>query len=371
MTPIYEHTWDFTNKDVRSQKITYCGWRYIAYVVLGTKKFKLSNINPEYDDRSDEWSWIQMEGMRQWPAYQAWDNPFSVDQEDIGFESIVEAIEKLPNKNKIIIDKATEFCSFPSAENLFKRVQKKYPNTEMVITFNDNRNFNTDLTYFPSLAYWYYVWNQNQNRLEFIRDNTKNEVRNKLFISRNMLPKQHRLDFVEKIKENGLIEKGIVSRGWEDPPVYIEGSDYNGDEKNESKLIDYYNQTFTEVVMESDFKHDYKYVFGFFDGEKSFRPFLMCQIPLIFSFPNFYKYLRIAGFDMFDDVIDTSFDTELDYDKKMDIIIDNVSLVEKNCTSNGKFKDEIWKRLKKNQEHFLDLKNYYNYWWSQYEFHCR
>ena len=65
------------------------------------------------------------------------------------------------------------------------------------------------------------------------------------------------------------------------------------------------------------------------------------------------------------------FDTELDYDKKMDIIIDNVSLVEKNCTSNGKFKDEIWKRLKKNQEHFLDLKNYYNYWWSQYEFHCR
>ena len=105
--------------------------------------------------------------------------------------------------------------------------------------------------------------------------------------------------------------------------------------------------------------------YGYFDSEKAWRPFLMCVIPMIIIYPSYDDYMRDAGFDMFDDVIDTSFYKIEDLDEKNRIIKNNLEVIENDLTTDGRFRDNIWDRLKRNQEYFLDFKNYYKYVWGK------
>ena len=84
-------------------------------------------------------------------------------------------------------------------------------------------------------------------------------------------------------------------------------------------LIDFYNDVFCEVVLSSDY--DIKESpFGAYTSDIEFRPFLCCVIPLIVVFKNYDECLKDAGFDMFDDVFDTSFYKTDDLDRKFNII---------------------------------------------------
>jgi len=51
--------------------------------------------------------------------------------------------------------------------------------------------------------------------------------------------------------------------------------------------------------------------------EKSIKPFLWGYIPLIYGPPGTYQYLKNLGFDVFDNIIDTSFDNELNHGHRM------------------------------------------------------
>ena len=71
--------------------------------------------------------------------------------------------------------------------------------------------------------------------------------------------------------------------------------------------------------------------------------------------------MKDAGFDLFDDVIDTSFSHTDNLQKKFSIIKDNFEIIKNDLTIESKFKDDIFLRLKKNQSHFLNHDNYVNY----------
>lgn len=51
--------------------------------------------------------------------------------------------------------------------------------------------------------------------------------------------------------------------------------------------------------------------------EKSIKPFLWGYIPLIYGPPGTYQYLKNLGFDVFDNIVDTSFDNESNHDRRM------------------------------------------------------
>jgi len=51
--------------------------------------------------------------------------------------------------------------------------------------------------------------------------------------------------------------------------------------------------------------------------EKSIKPFLWGHIPLIYGPGGTYKYLKDLGFDVFDNIVDTSFDNESNHDCRM------------------------------------------------------
>jgi len=58
--------------------------------------------------------------------------------------------------------------------------------------------------------------------------------------------------------------------------------------------------------------------------EKVMKPFQARQIPLFLGLPNLQETLRKIGFDLFDDLVDISFEKEKNHSKRMDMVIDEV-----------------------------------------------
>ena len=81
----------------------------------------------------------------------------------------------------------------------------------------------------------------------------------------------------------------------------------------------------------------------------------MCVIPLIVMFKDYDKYLNYLGYDLFEDVIDTSFYHTDNLQQKIPYIQGNFKIIENNLTIEGRFKDDIWKRAKKINQFYLWL----------------
>ena len=94
--------------------------------------------------------------------------------------------------------------------------------------------------------------------------------------------------------------------------------------------------------------------YGAFDSEKEWRPFLCCVIPQIVIFKNYDDYLRAEGFDLFDDVLDTSFYKTDNLNRKFEIIKSNLEIIENDLIVDNRFRDDIWLRLKSNQDRLFD-----------------
>jgi hypothetical protein len=64
-----------------------------------------------------------------------------------------------------------------------------------------------------------------------------------------------------------------------------------------------------------------------FVTEKTIKPFIIGQIPIFIAIPGHVRMLRELGFDMFDDIIDHSYDKEDDSDTRMKLAIDQLERV--------------------------------------------
>lgn len=108
------------------------------------------------------------------------------------------------------------------------------------------------------------------------------------------------------------------------------------------KILDYDNTTATYIY--NDINYLYKTILnlvtetltGMTEGdisnegiytftEKTIKPFLVKQIPLFFALPGHINLLRGLGFDMYDDIVNHSYDTELDSVKRLDMILDELN----------------------------------------------
>ncbi len=76
----------------------------------------------------------------------------------------------------------------------------------------------------------------------------------------------------------------------------------------------------TVGMTEGDFSKDSIYTIT----EKTIKPFLVKQIPLFFALPGHINLLREMGFDMYDDIVNHSYDTEMDSVKRLDMILDEL-----------------------------------------------
>ena len=267
------------------------------------------------------------------------------------------------DKKRVIVIKVGEMFDVIMVNKITKELQKNFPDKEFILLVDDYRELDLDFKFIKSMAGWCIVLHHAKDRdgedmINF--KNIDNHHRNKLFLSRNNKGKHHRREWVKFLEDNNLKEKGYVSEGWNG--IFLEDGidtveilpDGRYPSRNDFSLLDFYNDSFCEVVLSSEYDIKKWSYYGAFDSEKEWRPFLCCVIPQIVIFKNYDDYLRAEGFDLFDDVLDTSFYKTDDLDKKFEIIKSNLKIIENDLIVDNRFRDDIWLRLKSNQDRLFD-----------------
>lgn len=261
-------------------------------------------------------------------------------------------------------DRAPKFYLFePILHDLVAEFGKK-----IIIIYNDAKKYDTQIKHIFSPQMWGSSIERHYHKLLEDRkgheatfnamevDNVKrikNNKRKKLFLSQNFQSRPHKRQWINFIKKHNLQQSGYVSIGWE--KIFIE------DYFKEFSWSKVYSDVLCEVTPET--------MMGYYNNserawslqEKIWKPFKYKVIPMMIVYENTDEYLRDMGFDLFDDVLDTSFYKEPISDKKFEIIRKNLEIISNELSFNGRFNDDIWLRLEKNQEHFLDKENIKRY----------
>ena len=273
------------------------------------------------------------------------------------------------DKKRVIVIKVGEMFDVIVVNEITKVLQKNFSDKEFILLVDDYRELDLDFKFIKSMAGWCIVLHHAEEHDGEEMKTFKsidNHRRNKLFLSRNNKGKHHRREWVKFLEDNNLKEKGYVSEGWNG--IFLEDGidtveilpDGRYPSRNDFSLLDFYNDSFCEVVLSSEYDIKKWSYYGAFDSEKEWRPFLCCVIPQIVIFKNYDDYLRAEGFDLFDDVLDTSFYKTDNLNRKFEIIKSNLEIIENDLIVDSRFRDDIWLRLKSNQDRLFDgWENYF------------
>jgi hypothetical protein len=181
-------------------------------------------------------------------------------------------------------------------------------------------------------------------------ENNKNHYKTNQFLCFNRVPKLHRMAIFAELKTNKKLTSHITSLGASlinrknDYLVHIQGLLMN--RLHKEKLIEFYrgydstissiydepdlennkatnlnlgahNSSFVNVVTESLINNS-----SIFFSEKTFKPIFCAQPFILIGNPNSLTKLKEYGFQTFDKWWDESYDTELDFAKRLEKIID-------------------------------------------------
>lgn len=157
----------------------------------------------------------------------------------------------------------------------------------------------------------------------------------------NLLPKNLDFDVHDKEKYHGMGDSSVSNN-----PGYVPN-------------LELYEKTYIEIISESVFefainpaKKDKEYLIL---SEKTFKP-LSLGFPFFgLTLPNSFSKIKEWGFELFDEVIDYSFDLEYDDYKRMQLIIEQVepNKIREKFLSNF---DSIYKKHMHNKKMFLQFK---------------
>lgn len=123
----------------------------------------------------------------------------------------------------------------------------------------------------------------------------------------NGLPRRHRVDLVRHLVECGLSDYGMISLGDEIKlPKYDYFSSYYecSNQDNWLRLQYVYSQTALNIVTETQYKEHPGII-----SEKTLFAFCAKQVPIVIGYKGIVADLEELGFDMFRDIVDTSYDT--------------------------------------------------------------
>ena len=236
---------------------------------------------------------------------------------------------------------------------LEKRVYTNYKGKRYRRLLKTNWNFN----YVHCRTYFDYLNTDKPN---------KDKKRSKMYINLNRVPKAHRIRLMMRLMENNLLDDGYNSLM--SFPLGVEKiNKLLLDDRKERNSAEEYHIQFPEENKESirkinkllpmtvDFtkpggsgfafgsalsgpsklandsyfnivtESHYREWGGFLSSEKIIKPLISMQPFFVLAQPYTLKYLRDSGFKTFSDIIDESYDNEVDDIKRFNMVIDEIT----------------------------------------------
>lgn len=264
-------------------------------------------------------------------------------------------------------------CYYDSLKLVIDYVSKKYniPLKDIIIVSGAQHQFNAPVKNCPVLAIMGFP--------SMFEKEVSPLYPTHHFISLARNSKTHRILVTKKIWERGLDKFGYCSLGCIDfdftdkeevekllghlyskYPAILDGVVREGDMQN-SADDPRISGAFVNVAMETSYEKTVtpRNWTAPFWTEKTTKPFVWKQIPLILGPLNNLEILRDFKFDLFEDVIDTSYDKEADPIKRIDMYVEQLEKIcqwpiEKCC----EFKKKNMHRFNYNRE--LAINVYHN-----------
>lgn len=189
--------------------------------------------------------------------------------------------------------------------------------------------------------------------------------RDRHFVCLNRLPKYHRIHLVNHLFELNIINHGYVSLGGDQTLLSDDWKALvtEGHRHRMPLVLDRYfpsdrlivslqmQMAFVNVVCETDYETETKsvvYKFRTRLTEKTAKAFLMRQLPLFLAIPGHVRYVKEVGFDLFEDIIDHSYDSIADPDERIGAVAKELNRL---C---GIPMENLREYCKKNNQRFED-----------------
>lgn len=233
------------------------------------------------------------------------------------------------------------------------RERIKLTNYKSKILWNNSEPLNyKDYDIFYNLGYELIYWYYANNLIVTEYDNNCNRNYLFSFLNGQINNRIHRYKMLKKIINSELNDYGLISAL--DTTTDIPYKTIGGfDTKNKfTSAVNLIKDSYVNLVSESDLGDK---TIGFFITEKTIKPFIYSQIPLILAKPGMVAHLKKYGFDMFDDIIDNSYDSIIDLDGRIEMIY-NELLKLKSINLSEWFKDND-NRFKYNYNLYKNIVN--------------
>ncbi len=146
---------------------------------------------------------------------------------------------------------------------------------------------------------------------------------------------------IKPILENGFNKLKVATFSKEDDYQIYPDLDNNNAYNLDVNLRNYYRDTFVEIITETSFTEP-----CYLLTEKTLNSIYGCNFPILLSGQGAVEFLRTVGLDMFDDVIDHSYDQIADPIQRLYFAIER----NKEILNNASLAKSLWL---KNQDRFL------------------
>jgi hypothetical protein len=128
---------------------------------------------------------------------------------------------------------------------------------------------------------------------------------------------------------------------------------------NQASDFDYsmHHKTFISLVSETNVNSN-----NLFFSEKTYKPIVAKQPFIIYGNPNSLEYLKNLGFKTFDKWIDERYDSEVDFEKRLDMIIKlSEDISNMDLTDLYRIREEMFSVLEHNYNKFFELTDLNNF----------
>lgn len=140
-------------------------------------------------------------------------------------------------------------------------------------------------------------------------------------------------------------------------PILLDGVTDNYQDQHHHKNTDFF-ACCVHLAIETSSQTDVNSWREIFISEKSLKPFAYRQLPIWFAVPGTVNEIRKLGFDVYDDIIDHSYDLEQNTYLRMSKVLDALNTVTAVSTENmNNRRANLWTRINKNVQLLYALYN--------------
>ena len=202
------------------------------------------------------------------------------------------------------------------------------------------------LVYFPTHSYELLL-NLRSSKAHWLPN--FDQARTKSYQCLNGIPRRHRIQVVEHLQKYYNNYNNYISLGEQ---ITLPEWDYNtyfgcANEINWQRLQYVYTDCPVNIVTETQYTESPGII-----SEKTLFAFLAQQIPIVIGYPGIVEDCASLGFDMFEDIVDTSYDHQTDANRWRNALDFNRDLIM------GDLQVDIKQRLEKNLQIVLDFPDY-------------